>query len=274
MNVGHLIASQPAETRGRYPLSERFDAEFEAEVRRLQSESEAERVAAAKALGRCGGRAVEPLCQAMSDPVEAARIASAEALGAVGDARAVGVLGDALRACFVSSSPRWQLIAGALVILGAALAFVSLGWIALLLKWSSVGWLIFQISVSPARAWFAKRRARSKEANAIARALVNIAERDPAPEVRAVLPDLQVISVDLLHQEGSTRKATRSAARRIERLTAQLKSLPVPSAPSAQGDELASASFPLPSHAEPPDVATLPMVSGSKLQKGQGEDGV
>jgi hypothetical protein len=76
-----------------------------------------------------------------------------------------------------------------------------------------------------------------------ARALAQIAERCPAPELREALPILQEIAADGLQQSRRTRADARAAARRIENLTARLDTLPVvASAPSLDVDRLPGAS--------------------------------
>jgi hypothetical protein len=61
----------------------------------------------------------------------------------------------------------------------------------------------------------------------IARALSQIAERSPTPELREVLPDLHEIAADPILQDQRSRATSRAAARKIEVLTAKLDALPV-----------------------------------------------
>lgn len=79
-------------------------------------------------------------------------------------------------------------------------------------------------------AYYSERKEVSKTCHAIAEALTRIVERTPTPDLRAILPELKAIAFDIVHQDKSTRAASRQAAQRIEALTEQLKNLPLPAA--------------------------------------------
>jgi hypothetical protein len=71
-----------------------------------------------------------------------------------------------------------------------------------------------------------ERQRRSQLVEAITEALIRIGERDPGPELRQVLPDLRLVTVDVIHHVGRTRTASRAAANRIGQLTDRLQNLP------------------------------------------------
>ncbi len=194
---------------------------------------------AAQALRNYGAAAVEPLCLALRDKDLNVRVVAAESLRQVGDERAVQPLMEALRECFVRRSVRWQIVIGMVV---PILQFALIAW-ALRLEQSG-SWLIALIlSLATGAAiviYHAKYAPRDAVCRAITEALARIAECNPTPELRSIIPDLKAIAADGMNYGKQTRAASRQAAQRIEALTEKLKNLPLPAAAPA------------------PDVATLP----------------
>ena len=203
----------------------------------LSSSSRPERAIAAESLGHIGdARAVETLCAALGDKDLNVRLAAAEALGRIGDERAVQPLLKAMQTCFVGQSARKQLVVGLVVIpLFVVAGFMGLAAVGAAGAFGGLGSFIYH--------YYNGRRQISKFCQAIATALSQIAERNPSPELRVILPDLKAIAADVLQQDRQTRAASRQAAQRIEALTEQLKNLP------------------LPASAPPPDAATLPRIA-------------
>lgn len=223
----------------------------------LKSVDTATRTHAVRELRTFGTDAVKPLCKALRDRELGVRLAAAEALGEVGDERAIAPLVTALRDLFPGSSPRrartvgllaaitfplsmicyaamrlyeWGVSPhGIMAILGVALVLLVAGW----------------SKIKPVVAFFAGAPGPTDEGPSLvyARALAHIAERCPAPELRKALPILREIAADGIQQSRRTRADSRKAARRIEALTARLDNLPVvASAPSMNVDSLPGAS--------------------------------
>lgn len=203
--------------------------------------------------------AIEPLLQALQDPEMDVRIAAAEALGRVGDARAIQPLVAALRATFGGKSGREFRTAGILLIVGVVVVYIA---VQMGLGAAGIGSAGAAMSGGISfifNAMVLRRKAQSRMSRAITEALGRIAERDPAPELHALVPDLRAIAADSLQQEKEARAASREAASRIEAVTAKLKDLPLPTSGSASGPEA------LPRPAGPPaeDGSRFPVVGDS-----------
>jgi len=214
----------------------------------------ATRLETARLLRRAGPSAVEPLCFALRDRDLAVRIAAAESLGQVGDARAVQPLMEALRDSFIGRSGWQHLFIGGLMVVATILLLLLCMATAIL----TLSIDPFSLSGSSSKSGDPQSAGCPQSAlrQAVIRALVHIAERHPAPELRDVLPDLKAMALDVLQQEAGTRAASRDAARRIDALTEKLKSLPVPaSMPAMDASEL-----PRPAGAPSADAKTLPRV--------------
>ena len=199
---------------------------------------------------------IEVLCAALEERDQSLRVAAAEALGHIGDERAVRPLTETLRRCFVGGSARRQRVIGVMAVATALViaAVFGLGLAALKVAVAVSGLvnLVFHIVVH----YLKERRSESKLCGAITSALARIAERHPTPELRAVLPDLRAVAADALQHEKETRAASRTAAERIEALTEKLQSLPVPAAtPVPDADVLPRAA-----QAPTPEVESLPRV--------------
>jgi HEAT repeat protein len=222
-------------------------------LRDLREGATEQRRRAAQALRDYGAAAVEPLCLALRDKDVNVRIAAAESLGLVGDERAVQPLMEALRGCFVKQSAYLQLAAALLFIGLIVILWIGNILTSLIFSPSVISGVVRSglvgIVVGFAIPYYLQRRSQSKLCQAFTETLVRIAERNPTPELRNILPDLKAIAVDVLHQEESTRTTSRQAARRIEALTEQLKSLPLPAAAPA------------------PDAATLPRTTDAPAQE-------
>jgi HEAT repeat protein len=196
-----------------------------------------ERLEAVRLLPSFGTTALEPLCTALADRDVGVRTAAAAGLAEVGDARAIRPLAEALKNCFVSRSGCWSLLAsfsaaaaGTLLLIGAV---VTLDVLALTMLFSGGSFSDL----------LTERKRRSELVEAITNALIRIAERDPNPELRQVLPDLHLVGMDVIQQLGRTRSASRSAANRIGQLTVRLHNLPIASAAATIDAE----TLPLPS---------------------------
>lgn len=188
----------------------------------------ARRLQAIQELRASGEAGVEPLCLALADPNGVLRLQAIEALGEVGDERAVAPLIEALRGLFPGRSARrfrlaarLLLVTGVLAVLGAvAVALASgdgLG--VLLLALLGGSWSLLGRSSGPSLPRLCAE---------IARALNRIAERHPTPALRSALPSLREIEADTLQQDAAARSAAGTAVRRIDELTAQLEALPIP----------------------------------------------
>jgi hypothetical protein len=219
-------------------------------LRALHDPRERVRRAAAEALARVGPEAVPPLCTALEDRAPAVRSAAAAALGEVGDERAVAPLSEALRRCFLGRSPWLQVLAGLLVVPAAVLAAVAILLFCIFVT-RGHGLDALQLPVEAAGHYFGSRRRMAAESTAIVEALCRIAERRPTPELRSVLPELNVVANDVLHHDSRSRQASRQAARRIRELTDRIKDLPLPAAGAPPPAN--PATLPLP--AEAPEAA-------------------
>jgi hypothetical protein len=206
---------------------------------RLRDSSPAGRIVAVRELASGGEQALGPLYAALEDRDASVRIAAAQALRDVGDLRAVEPLTRALRACVVARSVHWQLFVG-YVLAPVVFIVVFLVWLLAAVA-SSGGGASGVVGLFKCLGdWYRDRRERGRPGAAIAEALAAMAERNPAPELRRLIPELQALSVDRLQQERGTRMLSARAARRIADLTEKLRHLPIP-APATD-----PASLPLP----------------------------
>lgn len=234
-------------------------------VEQLTRGSATERQATADALRKLGASAVEPLCNLLKHPDKNVRAQAAEILGDVGDVRAVKPLHDALRGCFAwekEGPGGWILLmlgTMILVMMIFGLLFdrsmppLSVLYAMMVATWC--GSLVLSLYL----VWWRGSGRLRQVWEKIADALVRIAEREPTPELRTVIPDLSRLSKEAF-AKAETRDIARQAAQRITAITEQLKSLPIPAAePAPNVKEL-----PIPAHESLSDVATLPRSSQSK----------
>jgi hypothetical protein len=183
-------------------------------------------------------RALDALCGSLGDAREVVRAGAAEALGLRGDPEAVPPLTEALRACFVGRSARWQVLAGIGVVVGTALFVVAwiLGSFAVS-GFAVASFFVVQFVWRRMSAYVDRRRSAGRVCRAITEALARSAEQSPSPELRNVLPELRVVASDVLQQDQDTRSASRATAAKIEALTEKLKSLPLPASGQAPDAE-------------------------------------
>lgn len=217
------------------------EAQFHALVDRLKNSETASRVQAAKELGLHGAPAVGPLCEALKDTEHGVRKAAAESLREVGDETAVGPLVEALRAGFPGKSPRRSRIMTTVFLILIPLFLIAALAMVIATKGEGLGDLVSNLHFlhTPPPKMTDDRRA-------FIRALAEIAERSPTPELRKVLADLRDIAADTLQQDVKTRAASRAAAWKIDKLTAKLDQLPVMAA------------------APKPETAQLPVIDGER----------
>ncbi|MFN3648513.1 MAG: HEAT repeat domain-containing protein [Armatimonadota bacterium] len=198
------------------------------------------------------------LCEMLRDGDYYARSTAAWTLGEIGDERAIGPLCKALRSCFVGRSAERQLRLGLLVAIGwGALFCVAMG-AAFESELAGAGGFLFGSMAgftSRIHSYFASRRQTGDYSRAVTKALVQIGERTPTPELRRVLPDLRVVAKDRLQHDPRTREASRAAVERIEALTENLKDLPLPG-----GTSVDEASLPRVGQAPHSDADHLPRV--------------
>ena len=223
----------------------------------LQDRDAAVRTAAAGALGQIGSTdAVEPLCRLLDDKQGALRVAAAEALGKIGDDRAVQPLMKAMRSCFSGGSARRHLTLGIVVVTLTVIVIAGLFWGLAVAKMAGAFGGLINLAIQAVKGIVKKRSANTEVCRAITEALESIAEREPTPELAAIVPDLRAVAADAIQQAQATRTAAREAADRIETLTQKIKSLPISSVAPGVSEE----TLPRPADAPAPDTRQLPRV--------------
>ncbi len=197
-------------------------------VLRLQSTEPLERAAAAAALSRFGGDGMASLCTALADTEPVVRGAAAMALGTVGDRSTIQPLLAALKTSCKGGSARRQYWIGLVLLVAAALVFLGfVTGLAFLKAGGAMGAMYSSLFIAFRQA-LERRRRRNRLSGVIVDALLRVAEREPAPELRAVLPEVQALAADFVQQSKDTRALSRKAAARIEVLTEKLRDLPIP----------------------------------------------
>lgn len=215
-------------------------------VLRLQSTEPLERAAAAAALSRFGGDGMAPLCRALEDPEPVVRGAAAMALGTVGDRSTIQPLLGALKTSCKGGSARRQYWIGLVLLAAAVLVFLGFVTGLAILKTGGAMSGMFSTFFNLSNQALEKQRRRNRLSGVIVDALLRVAEREPAPELRTVLPEVQALAADFVQQSKDTRALSRKAAVRIEALTEKLRYLPIP------------AENPAPAAAQLPGAGTAP----------------
>lgn len=196
------------------------------------------------------------LVAALESPQVHVRRAAAEALGELGDTRAVQPLLAALRRCFRHGNARYQRYIGVAAV--AALVILALGLVTGVLAFQAFGVIggLVNLVASIVRGYLKRSRANSPVVRAITGALARIAEQNPTPELSTAVADLEAVAADAVHQDRQTRTVSREAAEKIEALTERIKNLPLIAAPPETG----TADLPLPAQAAEPRTEELPRV--------------
>ncbi|MBM3458400.1 MAG: HEAT repeat domain-containing protein [Armatimonadetes bacterium] len=215
-----------------------------------------------------GPAGVEALCHFLRSEERWVVTAAAEALGRVGDVRALTPLTGVLRAQLSGGSAQRQIAKGLnlrqvawgarglsriLMVVGVTAGIWAGLWFNdqsnadaviapppfglggfLLLTFSLVGveWVRDRI-----QRYFERQRSRSKVIEAICRSLAEIVERHPAAPVAGLAPELREIARDRWHQTGETREVCRRLAHWFEAIDRRSGSLPVPAGPLAPQPE-------------------------------------
>lgn len=244
------VEEQSASSLGTKPP----DAAFADLVSNLRTGTPEQAVEAAIALRGQGERALAPLIEALTSPDPEVREAAAEALGEIGDERAIHPLTDALVAEHGGRSPRFYLMIGIFAVIGVAILVGSIVY----------GLVVLKIGGGMAGVWAplsqkirkGRRRARvsARTRTTIIQALTRIAERHTTPELMRLVPDLKAIAADSLRQQAETRAASREAAARITTLTERLRALPVAMEQAPTGPD----ALPRPAASPERDAAVLP----------------
>jgi len=196
------------------------------------------------------------LYAALEDRDPDVRAAAAGVLAERGDERAIAPLLAALRASFSGGSARRNLIVGWTLIGLFGLLLLGLLTGVVVFKVGGLIWVAFNIFNAVVQGVRERRRKRGSANPAILDALGRIAERCPTPELRAALPDLQVMAADAFSHDAGARRLSRETAARIADLTERLKHLPL----AAHAATAPTATLPRPSEGPHPDDATLPRV--------------
>ncbi len=205
--------------------------------------------------------AVPLLCRFLADDDPEVRRASAEALGRIGDPRAVGPLRKALTHGLSLKTHRKHnqatRVGMVLLVLIVCLQLYLLRDSFPILRASSLFSLLFTQVFMVVCGWQDRRKLIFARRAAV-ESLVRITEHHATAEVQQALPELRAMAASPLMYDRETRRISHEAARRIEDLTAHIRTLPVPAAPQPTEPE----ALPLPVESAPePDVASLPRVS-------------
>lgn len=173
----------------------------------------------------------ELLLEAVDSELGDVRMNAARILGERGEERALLPLMGAYTRCFMSRSALKQRLFGPYRLLMCALILAITGW-----QWAagrgSYGdlWLLIVLIFST----LSNIRSSGAEWRTILHAILQIAERNPCPELHRLLPELRSLSTDRIQTYPEDREAARLAAARIEALTDASSTLPRPAtAPAA-----------------------------------------
>jgi len=224
----------------------------------------AARLNAARRLAEHGPAAAPALAAALGDANLKVRLAAAEALGQVGDARSVAPLIEALRSLFPGKSARRSRLAIWLLLITGVMAVFAVAAV-MLVSGDGVGGLLISLLGGLCAAGAARSTGPSLSecCRVMAEALARIAERDPTPELLGATASLREIAADTLQQEPAARAACRAAAERIEALAAAARDLPVAaSAPVTEAAEV----LPRPAEAPALDPTLLPRAASGEAR--------
>lgn len=194
-------------------------------------------VASLSEVGALGDQ--EALLELLKSDYSDVREYAVQALGELGDARALSALMGVYARCFTGRSARRQRLWVLLPVIYYAFLIGLAVW-----EWGS-GHLKIQDLAFSLLLFLTNRstwRSSGEDWQVILKAILQVAERNPSPEVHQLLPDLKAIAADRMLNHPDAREAARAAAERIETLTAGVHDLPLPAvAPSA-----ACATLPVP----------------------------
>lgn len=223
-------------------------------VRFLEAPSWIDRRRAVTSLGEFGDVSVAPICRALEDRDERVRLAAARLLAVLGDPRALQPLIAALKRSLSGGSGRRHVVVLhlALVTLIGGVIGASIG--SLTLRGTVFGFLLSMVpsTLIFANHWF-HRMNRDRFQQTCIEALAALAEKDPVPELRILLPDLQALAANRL-QPDEARHALTTATFRIAALTSNTERLPI--AAAAPESELGT--LPHPAYPRSNDPAALP----------------
>ncbi len=217
------------------------------------------RVRMIRRMGRLGVPAVGKLCWALRHHDPAVVTAAAQALGEIGDPRAVEPLVKTLRRNLLGGSGTRQLWVGSLTWWCCLVCSVWWGWT--ILSGGKGSLLTLGVMLASILASLLRNHSERRSAlrAACVEALGRIAEASSSLEVRSVLPDIRALARDTYIQKPGTHGTTLEALRRIEAATAVAHQLPLPASPQADTSD----TLPLPARsAEAEEVGTLPRVTG------------
>jgi hypothetical protein len=177
----------------------------------------------------------------LEHPNTSVRADAAHLLGQMDDPRVVPALLKAFHRCFPGGSPWKQVLSwgvGTAVFGMTYLALLSAGAWAPGPEWlvSWVGGILMAGLLGARVIQQQAQRRNSRVVEAITRAMVSLAERHSSPELSGILGDLQVVGMDRYQQNPETRAAAKEARTRLTELLADVRRLPVISAPSPEND--------------------------------------
>jgi len=165
---------------------------------------------------------------------------AAQKLGEIGDERALVPLMAAYQRCFPGIAPRKMHLLGRYLVISYGLITLVALWM-----WTCGKFAVQDILLSGFIAFSMRPsgRCRGEAWRVVLEAIMKVAERSPQPELQRLLPDLQSIAIDRFQVHREAREIARSAADRIQVLTAAIHDLPVPAGAHPPGAE----SLPVPS---------------------------
>lgn len=213
------------------------------------------RLPAISSLARLGAVSTEALVSALDNKCLRTRMAAAEALGQVGDRRAVEPLSRYLQDR-ISRSPfkqRWLINLGHFVIPSAFLSIIAFSGVK--------GSMLIGVGISMFMGTLldvCTRQSRSRQIRCYANAIRRVAEREAVEDARDLIPTLAAVATDVVMQNGAARRACQEAAAALQGSTSVL-TLPVVAAPPPSAESL-----PIPAGAGRPPCESLPRIHEPK----------